>query len=81
MGSGGRDFNPDLLSLVERYGMKPRTIGIDCPDQNGDVESLNGHLKRRLEQHLLLRGYRDFESVVRPNRPNGRWRVCGATWV
>ena len=63
MGSGGRDFNPDFLSLVKHYGMKPRTIGIDCPDQNGDVESQNGHLKRRLEQHLLLRGYRDFESV------------------
>ena len=63
VGSGGRDFNPDFLSLVKHYGMKPRTIGIDCPDQNGDVESQNGHLKRRLEQHLLLRGYRDFESV------------------
>jgi transposase InsO family protein len=64
VGSGGRDFNPDFLSLVKHYGMKPRTIGIDCPDQNGDVESQNGHLKRRLEQHLLLRGYRDFESVA-----------------
>jgi hypothetical protein len=64
VGSGGRDFNPDFLSLVKHYGMKPRTIGIDCPDQNGDVESQNGHLKRRLEQHLLLRGYRDFESLA-----------------
>jgi hypothetical protein len=64
VGSGGRDFNPDFLSLVKHYGMKPRTIGIDCPDQNGDVESLNGHLKRRLEQHLLLRGYRDFDSAA-----------------
>lgn len=63
VGSGGRDFNADFLSLVRHYGMKPRTIGIDCPDQNGDVESQNGHLKRRMEQHLLLRGYRDFESV------------------
>jgi len=44
--------------------MKPQTIGIDCPDQNGDVESQNGHLKRRLLQHLLLRGYRDFETVA-----------------
>jgi hypothetical protein len=43
--------------------MKAQTIGIDCPDQNGDVESQNGHLKRRLRQHLLLRGYRDFETV------------------
>lgn len=64
VGSGGRDFNPDFLSLVKHYGLKPRTIGIDCPDQNGDVESQNGHLKRRLEQHLLLRGYRDFESMA-----------------
>jgi hypothetical protein len=63
VGSGGREFNPDFLSLVQHYGMKPQTIGIDCPDQNGDVESQNGHLKRRLEQHLLLRGYRDFETV------------------
>jgi transposase len=63
VGSGGREFNPDFVSLVRHYGMKPQTIGVDCPDQNGDVESLNGHLKRRLEQHLLLRGYRDFESV------------------
>src|SRR5207249_4577778 len=63
VGSGGREFNPDFLSLVEHYGMKPQTIGIDCPDQNGDVESLNGHLKRRLTQHLLLRGYKDFETA------------------
>jgi hypothetical protein len=63
VGSGGREFNPDFLSLVEHYGMKAQTIGIDCPDQNGDVESQNGHLKRRLTQHLLLRGHRDFETV------------------
>jgi hypothetical protein len=64
VGSGGREFNPELLSLVQHYGMKAQTIGIDCPDQNGDVESQNGHLKRRLEQHLLLRGSRDFASVT-----------------
>lgn len=39
------------------------TVPIDCPDQNGDVESANGHLKQRLTQHLLLRGYRDFAAV------------------
>jgi len=64
VGSGGRQFNPDFLGLVEHYGLKPQTIGIDCPDQNGDVESQNGHLKRRLTQHLLIRGYRDFEAVA-----------------
>lgn len=59
---GKRAFNPEFLSLVEHYGLVPRTIGIQCPNQNGDVESHNGHLKQRLLQHLLLRGSRDFAS-------------------
>jgi hypothetical protein len=57
-----REFNTEFLSLVEHYGLVPRTIGIGCPNQNGDVESHNGHLKQRLLQHLLLRGSRDFAS-------------------
>ena len=32
--------------------------------ENGSVESAHGHLKRRLEQALLLRGSYDFESVA-----------------
>ncbi|MEQ2006216.1 MAG: IS21 family transposase [Limisphaerales bacterium] len=59
---GKRAFNTEFLSLVEHYGLVPRTIGIQCPNQNGDVESHNGHLKQRLLQHLLLRGSRDFAS-------------------
>ena len=61
-GEGKRAFNPEFLSLVAHYGLTPRTIHVDCPNENGDVEAHNGHLKRRLEQHLLLRGYRDFAS-------------------
>jgi transposase len=59
-GEGKRDFNPEFLSLVAHYGLAARTIHVGCPNENGDVESQNGHLKRRLEQHLLLRGTRDF---------------------
>jgi transposase len=58
----GREFNAQFVSLCEHFGLLPRTIGIACPNENGDVESSNGHLKRRLRQHLLLRGSRDFES-------------------
>jgi transposase len=61
-GEGKRDFNPEFLSLAAHYGLTPRTIHVGCPNENGDVESHNGHLKRRLEQHLLLRGHRDFAS-------------------
>lgn len=57
-----RAFNPDFLSICEHYRMKPRTIGISCPNENGDVESSNGHLKRRLNQHLILRTSRDFPT-------------------
>src|SRR5205807_871280 len=50
------------LALVAHYGMRPRTIGVGESEQNGDVESMNGALKRDLEQDLLLRGSRDFAS-------------------
>ncbi|MEI7672242.1 MAG: IS21 family transposase [Deltaproteobacteria bacterium] len=58
-----RAFNAEYLHLMEHYDMKPRTIGIGKSEQNGDVEALNGALKRRLKQHLLLRGSRDFLTV------------------
>jgi len=61
IGTGqGRAFNPEFVSLCEHYRVKPRTIGIDSPNENGDVESGNRHLKRRLNQHLILRTSRDF---------------------
>src|SRR5690606_16139398 len=59
----GRLFNEQYLALMRHFEMKPRTTGIGKKEQNGDVEASNGALKRRLNQHLLLRGSRDFESV------------------
>lgn len=58
-----REFNDEYEKFVRYLGMTPRTIGVGKAHQNGDVESLNGALKRRLEQHLKLRRSRDFESV------------------
>ena len=60
--SPGRLFNAEYLAVVRHLGMKPRTIGTGESEQNGDVESANGALKRRLKQHLLLRRSRDFET-------------------
>jgi len=57
-----RAFNREFVSICEHYGLTPRTIGIGRPNENGDVESSNGHLKRRLKQHLLVRGSSDFSS-------------------
>jgi hypothetical protein len=58
-----RPFNENYLALMRHFGMTPRTTEIGAKEQNGDVESSNGALKRRLEQALLVRGSRDFESV------------------
>ena len=59
----GRGFNADYLELCTHYDLTPMTINIRCPHEHGDVESANRHLKRRLEQHLILRGSRDFDSL------------------
>lgn len=59
----GRKFNADYEALMRHLGMKPRTIEVSKKNQNGDVEALNGALKRRLAQHLAMRGSRDFDSV------------------
>ncbi len=61
--TGKRGFNQDYLAVMDHFGLTPRTIKIRASNQNGDVESYNGVLKRRLKQHLLLRGSRDFDSV------------------
>ena len=61
---GKRPFNDDYLALMRHFGMTPRTTAIGAKEQNGDVESENGAIKRRLEQLLLVRGSRDFEDVA-----------------
>lgn len=60
---GKRPFNVEYVALMRHFGMTPRTIEPGEKEQNGDVEASNGAIKRRLEQALLVRGSRDFESV------------------
>ena len=50
--------------MLAHYGLEARTIHMASPNENGDIESSNGGLKRAVEQHLLLRGSRDFESIA-----------------
>ncbi len=57
-----RGFNEEFLGVCAHFGIQPRTINVARPQENGDCESSHGHLKRRLRQHLLLRGSRDFAS-------------------
>jgi hypothetical protein len=57
-------FNDNYRSLLAHFNITPQTINVAQPHENGDVESANGVLKRRLDQHLLLRGHREFASVA-----------------
>jgi hypothetical protein len=59
---GKRPFNAEYVAMMKHFNMKPRTTEVGAKEQNGDVEAGNGALKRRLEQALLVRGSRDFES-------------------
>ncbi len=58
-----RGYTAGYLELLDHYGMEPRTTHLCSPHENGDIESVNGGLKRALKQHLLLRGSYDFDSI------------------
>ncbi|MEI7902967.1 MAG: IS21 family transposase [bacterium] len=60
---GCRDFNLGYLDVMRHFGIAPRTTQVREPHENGDVESANGAFKRRVRQHLLLRGNSDFDSL------------------
>ncbi|TWU36501.1 Integrase core domain protein [Novipirellula aureliae] len=47
-------------ALMDHYGCTAQRTNARCANENGDVESQNGHLKDRIDQGLLLRGSRDF---------------------
>ena len=59
-----RGYNEEYLALMAHFGMQPRTIHVGNPNENGDIEAANGALKRALEQHLLLRGSRNFSDLA-----------------
>jgi transposase len=61
-GGAERGFNEEYLSICAHYGITPRTINVGRPQENGSCETSHGHLKRRIRQHLLLRGSGDFKS-------------------
>lgn len=61
-GAAERGFNEEYLAICAHFSIAPRTINVGRPQENGSCESSHGHLKRRIRQHLLLRGSRDFAS-------------------
>jgi len=60
--SEDRDFRARYRDLTDYYRVEPQRTNARKPQENGDVESSNGHMKTVVEQALLLRGSRDFAS-------------------
>jgi hypothetical protein len=61
-GEGKRDFNAAFQHLLNHFGMRGRRINVGEAHENGTVEALHHHFRLRLEQALLLRGCRAFDS-------------------
>ena len=62
-----RDAQEDLTQryqgLMRHYGMTPSRNNPGVAHENGSIESPHGHLKRALEDALLLRGSRNFDNL------------------
>ena len=56
------DITQRYAQFCQHYGMRATRNNPGVSHENGSIESPHGHLKRRIEQALLLRGSCDFDS-------------------
>ena len=56
------EFTANYQGLVNHYGLESCKIQPAHPNENGDVEQRHHRFKKALEQALILRGSRDFNS-------------------
>ena len=84
-----RDAQEDLTrsyqGLMRHYDLIPTRNNLGVAHENGSIESSHGHLKKALEDALLLRGSRDFgdlnayrgfvDEIVGRRNANNRKRI------
>jgi hypothetical protein len=58
-----RDQTRRYEALCAHYRMEPIRNNRGLAHENGSIESPHGHLKRAIEDALLLRGSRDFDTL------------------
>ena len=56
------EFTRRYQALLDHYGLQGEKIQTGRPHENGDVEQRHHRIKEALDQSLMLRGSRDFES-------------------
>jgi len=62
-----KDCNPEVFTkrykeMLAHYGVEGEKINLGAAHENGDVEQGNYRFKRAVDQALMLRGNRDFNS-------------------
>lgn len=57
-----KEFTSRYQGLMDHYGLEKERIQAGQANENGDVESSHRHFKEAVDQSLMLRGSRDFQS-------------------
>jgi hypothetical protein len=57
------DLTQRYQALMRHYDMIPTRNNLGVAHENGSIESSHGHLKKALQDALLLRGSRDFDHL------------------
>ena len=57
------EFTERYRELCQHYSMEPTRNNKGVSHENGAIESPHRHLKSRLDQALMIRGSRDFNSI------------------
>jgi hypothetical protein len=58
------DLTRRYEQLCVHYGMTPTRNNAGIAHENGSIEGPHGHLKRAIEDALLMRGSRDFDDLA-----------------
>lgn len=61
--SAQADLTDRVDALCRHYGMTPSRNNKGVAHENGAIEGPHGHLKRAIEDALIMRGSRDFEDL------------------
>jgi hypothetical protein len=57
-----KEFTQKYQAVLSHYKLEGCKTNPSSPNENGDVEQSNNRLKKAIDQMLMLRGSRDFES-------------------
>ena len=78
--SRGRALNDAYAELLDHYGLRSTLINSGESHENGVAEQAHYRLKDALDQALMLRGSRDFDSVSPTPASSGRWWTGATAW-